>query len=65
VPGLPDVAGASHGLASSQLHPDLQRVGLEPNEKGDKLRTEITVDQVRRLEQWFALTPPSAARRWR
>jgi DNA polymerase-3 subunit delta' len=39
------------------LHPDLQRVGLEPNEKGDKLRTEITVDQIRRLGQWFALTP--------
>jgi DNA polymerase-3 subunit delta' len=47
----------ANGLASSQLHPDLQRVGLEPNEKGDKLRTEITVDQVRRLGQWFALTP--------
>jgi len=47
----------TQGLASGQLHPDLQRIGLEPNEKGDKLRTEITVDQVRRLGQWFALTP--------
>jgi DNA polymerase-3 subunit delta' len=47
----------ANGLASSQLHPDLQRVGLEPNEKGDKLRTEITVEQVRRLGQWFSLTP--------
>jgi len=47
----------TQGLASAQLHPDLQRVGLEPNDKGDKLRTEITVDQVRRLGQWFALTP--------
>ena len=45
------------GLASAQAHPDLQRVGLEPNEKGDKLRTEISVDQVRRLGQWLALTP--------
>lgn len=45
------------GLQTSQLHPDLQRVGLEPNEKGDKLRSEITVDQIRRLGQWFALTP--------
>lgn len=44
------------GLASVQVHADLQRVGLEPNEKGDKLRTEITVDQVRRLGQWFSLT---------
>ena len=47
----------TQGLAHGQLHPDLQRIGLEPNEKGDKLRTEITVDQVRRLGQWFALTP--------
>jgi DNA polymerase-3 subunit delta' len=46
-----------HGLATTQLHPDLQRIGLEPNEKGDKLRSEITVDQMRRLGQWFALTP--------
>ena len=47
----------AQGLASATPHPDLQRVGLEPNEKGDKLRTEITVDQIRRLGQWFALTP--------
>ena len=47
----------ANGLATTQLHPDLQRVGLEPNDKGDKLRSEITVDQVRRLGQWFALTP--------
>jgi DNA polymerase-3 subunit delta' len=46
-----------NGLQTSQLHPDLQRVGLEPNEKGDKLRSEITVDQVRKLGQWFAMTP--------
>ena len=45
------------GLAVTQAHPDLQRIGLEPNEKGDKLRTEISVDQVRRLGQWFSLTP--------
>jgi DNA polymerase-3 subunit delta' len=46
-----------NGLATTQLHPDLQRIGLEPNEKGDKLRTEITVDQIRKLGQWFSLTP--------
>ena len=45
------------GLGSAQAHPDLQRIGLEPNDKGDKLRTEVTVDQVRRLGQWLALTP--------
>ena len=47
----------ANGLATTQLHPDLQRIGLEPNEKGDKLRSEITVDQMRRLGQWFSLTP--------
>jgi DNA polymerase-3 subunit delta' len=43
--------------ASVQPHPDFLRVGLELNEKGDKLRTEISVEQVRKLGQWFALTP--------
>ncbi len=46
-----------HGLVTTQSHPDLQRIGLEPNDKGDKLRSEITVEQVRRLGQWFSLTP--------
>ncbi|MBC7656815.1 MAG: DNA polymerase III subunit delta' [Frankiaceae bacterium] len=44
------------GLSVTQAHPDLQRIGLEPNDKGDKLRTEISIDQVRRLGQWFSLT---------
>lgn len=44
------------GLVTTQAHPDLQRVGLEPNEKGDKLRTDISVDQIRRLGQWFSMT---------
>lgn len=47
----------SIGLVTTQAHGDLQRIGLEPNEKGDKLRTEISVDQIRRLGQWFSLTP--------
>ena len=47
----------SVGLATTQSHPDLQRIGLEPNDKGDKLRSEISVEQVRRLGQWLALTP--------
>jgi DNA polymerase-3 subunit delta' len=44
------------GLVTTQAHADLQRIGLEPNQAGDKLRTEITVDQIRRLGQWFALS---------
>lgn len=47
------------GLLTTQAHGDLQRVGLEPNDKGDKLRSEISVDQVRRLGQWFSLTAQS------
>ncbi len=38
-------------------HGDFSRVSFEPNDKGDKLRSEITVDQIRRLGQWFSLTP--------
>jgi DNA polymerase-3 subunit delta' len=45
------------GLLVTQAHGDLQRIGLEPNDKGDKLRSEISVDQIRRLGQWFSLTP--------
>ena len=56
VPQLPPGSGAVVGLATMQAHPDLQRLCLEPNEKGDKLRSEITVDQVRGLGQWFSLT---------
>ena len=44
-------------LFSAQTHPDFRHVTYEPNDKGDKLRTELTVDQVRRLGQWFSLTP--------
>ena len=45
------------GLVTTQAHGDLQRVSLEPNDKGDKLRTEISVEQIRKLSQWFSLTP--------
>lgn len=44
------------GLVNTHAHADLQRISLEPNEKGDKLRTDISVDQIRRLGQWFSLT---------
>lgn len=47
--------GCRFHLAGS--HPDLLTVGLEVNEKTGNLRTEIVVDQIRRLGQWFALTP--------
>ena len=44
-------------LFAAQTHGDYRLVSFEPNDKGDKLRTEITVEQIRRLGQWFALTP--------
>jgi len=44
-------------LFAARTHGDIQRVTFEPNDKGDKLRTTITVDQIRRLGQWFSLTP--------
>lgn len=44
------------GLVTTHAHADLQRISLEPNEKGDKLRTDISVEQIRRLGQWFSLT---------
>jgi DNA polymerase-3 subunit delta' len=49
-------AAQTIGLVTTQAHADLQRISFEPNEKGDKLRTEISVDQIRRLSQWFSLT---------
>jgi len=44
-------------LFAAETHGDFKRVSFEPNEKGDKLRTEISVEQIRRLGQWFSLTP--------
>jgi DNA polymerase III subunit delta' len=38
-------------------HPDHRHVSFEVNEKTGKLRTEIIIDQMRRLSEWFALTP--------
>lgn len=37
-------------------HPDLRVVSLEFNEKTDKLRGEIAVEQVRQLSEWLSLS---------
>lgn len=42
--------------AGASRHPDLRIVTLEINEKTDKLRGEITVEQIRKLSEWLALT---------
>lgn len=38
-------------------HPDARFVGFENNDKTRKPRSEIVIDQVRTLSEWFALTP--------
>src|SRR3546814_6951318 len=42
--------------ARASRHPALRIVTLEINEKTDKLRSEITVEQIRKLSEWLALT---------
>jgi len=44
-------------LMAAGTHPDFKRVSFLPNDKGDKLRSEIVVDQMRELGHWFSLTP--------
>ncbi len=38
-------------------HPDFLDITYEANEKTGKLFTNIVIDQIRRLSQWFSLTP--------
>ena len=51
--------GACRGCRQFEAgtHADFRHVSFMPTEKGDKLRSEIVVDQMRALGQWFALTP--------
>jgi len=44
-------------LIAAGTHPDLQLVSFIPNRSGDKLRTEIVIEQVREVSQKLALTP--------
>jgi len=53
---------AAHATRTRQLiaagtHPDLQLVSFIPNKSGDKLRTEIVIEQVREITDTLALTP--------
>lgn len=43
-------------LRASGSHPDLSHVTLQERDDG-RLKTEIGVDQIRQLSQWFHLTP--------
>jgi len=44
-------------LFEAGTHADIQRVNFELNDRGEKLKTEISVEQIRRLGEWFSLTP--------
>jgi len=44
-------------LIAAGTHPDLQLVSFIPNRTGDKLRTEIIIEQIREVSQKLALTP--------
>ena len=57
-----DVAARpSQQLNAAGTHPDLQLVSFIPNKSGDKLRTEIVIEQVREISQKLALTPQYGA----
>ncbi len=61
--GRGDEAAArrSQQLIAAGTHPDLQLVSFIPNKSGDKLRTEIVIEQVREISQKLALTPQYGA----
>jgi len=58
-----DAAGRTRNaqLIAAGTHPDLQVVSFIPNKTGDKLRTEIVIEQVREISQKLALTPQYGA----
>lgn len=45
------------GFVGAGSHPDFLNIGLEVNQKTGKLRQEVVVEQIRRLSEWFSLTP--------
>ncbi|MFL9582840.1 DNA polymerase III subunit delta' [Stenotrophomonas sp. AB1(2024)] len=55
--GEPAAAKRSAQLIAAGTHPDLQLVSFIPNKSGDKLRTEIVIEQVREISQKLSLTP--------
>lgn len=44
-------------LIAAGTHPDFQRISFVPNKEGTRLRTEIVIEQIRRLSEQLALTP--------
>ena len=54
--GEPAAAMRSAQLLDAGTHPDLHLVSFIPNKSGDKLRTEIVIEQIRQLGQQLSLT---------
>lgn len=54
-----DPCGQCRGcqLLAAGTHPDYQRISFGPTRDGTKLRTEIVIEQIRRLSEQMALTP--------
>ena len=50
-------AARANQLIDAGTHPDLHLVSFIPNKSGDKLRTEIVIEQIRQLTAQLALTP--------
>src|SRR3990167_3103753 len=59
VQGASRACGQCRGCQQAEAgsHADLRILTLELNDKTDKLRTEITVEQVRQLSEWLVFTP--------
>lgn len=60
----PALAQRTRQLIAAGTHPDLQLISFVPNRTGDKLRTEIVIEQVREISQKLALTPHDGIARW-
>ncbi|MFC0677579.1 DNA polymerase III subunit delta' [Lysobacter korlensis] len=44
-------------LLAAGTHPDFHRISFVPNKEGTRLRTEIVIEQIRRLSEQLSLTP--------
>lgn len=55
--GESPAAQRSAQLIAAGTHPDLQLISFIPNKSGDKLRTEIVIEQIREISQKLSLTP--------
>lgn len=55
--GQPPTSERTAQLIAAGTHPDFQLISFVPNKTGDKLRTEIVIEQIRDVSQKLSLTP--------